>query len=427
MQPTGEGTRPVQTAALLQVSTPSRFDHNRGPEQPRRNVSDSAAVDRCSCTLSSVLPRSCQPLTQQLQDISSVTVAVVNLEYDGSILPVMGFGHLVPSSEDRGLLGVVYDSVPFPQHNRPDGQTTRLTVMMGGAWFQEEFGVPEAATAERLLSRATEAVRCHLGVTAAPSWSRVILHRLATHHYVSVCPLPDLILRMLDYDPKSRITPFYALQHNFFKKTTDEGTNTSSSTSTSPAMDHSHSASTTSSVSSSGGSSGSSNDNRNYRYSNRYYNSAVTHSDYEMTSPQAPSQQQMRMWPGSDGGGGGQDPGYTQLLLHKPAASQQHQRHFLDPPHHPHPTYSHHGNGGRGLRQGGQTGIGGGGGPQGSSPQMSDSMDVSVSLGLHHLGAVSSMEASQFGSASLPRSANRTVCLPDSDGSHRPRATSPAP
>lgn len=69
---------------------------------------------------------------------------------------------------------------------------------------------------------------------------------------LNVCSLPDLILRMLDYDPKSRITPFYALQHNFFKKTTDEGTNTSSSTSTSPAMDHSHSTSTTSSVSSSG-------------------------------------------------------------------------------------------------------------------------------------------------------------------------------
>lgn len=39
-----------------------------------------------------------------------------------------GFGHLVPSSEDRGLLGVVYDSVPFPQHNRTVGPTTRLTV-----------------------------------------------------------------------------------------------------------------------------------------------------------------------------------------------------------------------------------------------------------------------------------------------------------
>lgn len=42
---------------------------------------------------------------------------------------------------------------------------------------------------------------------------------------------------MLDFDPKTRITPYYALQHNFFKKTTDESTNTSNSTSTSPAME----------------------------------------------------------------------------------------------------------------------------------------------------------------------------------------------
>ncbi|XP_029283062.1 protoporphyrinogen oxidase, partial [Cottoperca gobio] len=38
--------------------------------------------------LSSVLPPSCQPLIQSLQDISTVTVAVVNLEYEGYILPV---------------------------------------------------------------------------------------------------------------------------------------------------------------------------------------------------------------------------------------------------------------------------------------------------------------------------------------------------
>lgn len=36
----------------------------------------------------------------------------------------------------------------------------------------------------------------------------------------------DLILRMLDYDPKTRITPYYALQHNFFKRTAEESTNT---------------------------------------------------------------------------------------------------------------------------------------------------------------------------------------------------------
>ncbi|XP_013884373.1 protoporphyrinogen oxidase [Austrofundulus limnaeus] len=127
--------------------------------------------------LSCVLPDSWQTLIQLLQDVSAVTVAVVNLEYDGSILPVKGFGHLIPSSEDPGVLGVVYDSVPFPEHNRPNGETTRLTVMMGGAWFQEVFGAPEAVTAESLLARATEAVSGQLGVTAAPSWSHVALHK----------------------------------------------------------------------------------------------------------------------------------------------------------------------------------------------------------------------------------------------------------
>eukprot|EP00095_Tigriopus_kingsejongensis_P009174 snap_masked-scaffold145_size311916-processed-gene-1.4 protein:Tk09174 transcript:snap_masked-scaffold145_size311916-processed-gene-1.4-mRNA-1 annotation:"serine threonine-protein kinase" len=32
----------------------------------------------------------------------------------------------------------------------------------------------------------------------------------------------DLILRMLDYDPKLRITPYYALQHNFFKRSPED-------------------------------------------------------------------------------------------------------------------------------------------------------------------------------------------------------------
>lgn len=38
--------------------------------------------------LSSVLPSSCLPLTQRLVGIETVTVAVVNLEYEGSVLPV---------------------------------------------------------------------------------------------------------------------------------------------------------------------------------------------------------------------------------------------------------------------------------------------------------------------------------------------------
>ncbi|XP_070551677.1 dual specificity tyrosine-phosphorylation-regulated kinase 1A-like isoform X1 [Ptychodera flava] len=69
----------------------------------------------------------------------------------------------------------------------------------------------------------------------------------------------DLILRMLDFDPTTRIKPYHALQHSFFKRTTDEGTNTSNSTSTSPAIEQQAGvggSSSASSASSSGGSRG---------------------------------------------------------------------------------------------------------------------------------------------------------------------------
>lgn len=36
---------------------------------------------------------------------------------------------------------------------------------------------------------------------------------------------------MLDYDPKTRVTPYYALQHSFFKKTSEESTSTISANS----------------------------------------------------------------------------------------------------------------------------------------------------------------------------------------------------
>uniref|UniRef100_A0A8C1A1T8 Dual specificity tyrosine-phosphorylation-regulated kinase 1A n=1 Tax=Cyprinus carpio carpio TaxID=630221 RepID=A0A8C1A1T8_CYPCA len=71
------------------------------------------------------------------------------------------------------------------------------------------------------------------------------------HAVADYLKFKDLILRMLDYDPKTRIQPYYALQHSFFKKTADEGTNTSSSVSTSPALEQSQSSGTTSSTSSS--------------------------------------------------------------------------------------------------------------------------------------------------------------------------------
>nr|XP_005999400.1 PREDICTED: protoporphyrinogen oxidase [Latimeria chalumnae] len=121
--------------------------------------------------LSFMLPPSMDALTEELRQILSATVAVVNLEYEGSVLPFVGFGHLVPSLEDACVLGIIYDSVSYPQQNRTGAPTTRLTVMMGGAWFLEQIGDPDKISQDHLLKVAMEAVRCHLGVQTDPLYS----------------------------------------------------------------------------------------------------------------------------------------------------------------------------------------------------------------------------------------------------------------
>lgn len=49
---------------------------------------------------------------------------------------------------------------------------------MGGAWFHRAGGSLGAVMQGDFLSRATEAVRDHLGVTAAPIWSHVEIQKV---------------------------------------------------------------------------------------------------------------------------------------------------------------------------------------------------------------------------------------------------------
>ncbi|NXK70999.1 PPOX oxidase, partial [Sylvietta virens] len=100
--------------------------------------------------LARALPPEAEPLARELGAIAAASVAVVNLQYEGAALPVTGFGHLVPSSEDPALLGIVYDSVAFPELDgtpaTPGSRALRLTVvMLGGAWFRQSFGDPAGA------------------------------------------------------------------------------------------------------------------------------------------------------------------------------------------------------------------------------------------------------------------------------------------
>nr|XP_060499211.1 protoporphyrinogen oxidase [Panthera onca] len=132
--------------------------------------------------LGKLLPAEAAPLARALSAITAVSVAVVNLQYRGARLPVQGFGHLVPSSEDPGVLGIVYDSVAFPeQDGSPPG--LRVTVMLGGSWLQTLEARGAVLSQELLQQQAQEAAATQLGLKEPPSHCLVHLHKNCIPQY----------------------------------------------------------------------------------------------------------------------------------------------------------------------------------------------------------------------------------------------------
>jgi len=128
-----------------------------------------------------------EALATALKAIPAVTVCVVNLEYAGDVLPFPGFGYLVPSFESQPLLGCVFDSAALPYHNARHGKpTTRLTVMIGGAWYERHFGDPDSTTPPlaRFEEMAIAAVRDHLKIQVEPSRTHVTLQKNCIPQYL---------------------------------------------------------------------------------------------------------------------------------------------------------------------------------------------------------------------------------------------------
>jgi protoporphyrinogen oxidase len=81
--------------------------------------------------LADILPAGQSNLSDLLARIPAVDVAVANLEYDGQVIPSQwrqAFGYLVPSHQSSKILGTVFDSSTFPELDREDKLSTRLTV-----------------------------------------------------------------------------------------------------------------------------------------------------------------------------------------------------------------------------------------------------------------------------------------------------------
>ncbi|TGZ55205.1 protoporphyrinogen oxidase [Temnothorax longispinosus] len=128
---------------------------NGEPQECSRVISSLGAKD-----LAELLREQHPGLSAELKAIPTVTVGVVNLEFQGNVLPLQAFGFLVPPKENLPLLGVIFDSCIFPE------SSTVLTVMMGGAWFEKYFG-PNPSE-EQLLTTAINHTKNILQIDEEP-------------------------------------------------------------------------------------------------------------------------------------------------------------------------------------------------------------------------------------------------------------------
>lgn len=143
-------------------------------------------VKKCSHIISSLPAKALAKLVEEqhpelateLSQIPTVTVGVVNLQYDDKILPMDAFGFLVPPKEKRPILGVIFDSCVFPQDS-----STVLTVMMGGAWFEQYFG--KNPSNGQLLDVAIKEVKNILNIKEEPiGYNVAILKDCIPQHVV---------------------------------------------------------------------------------------------------------------------------------------------------------------------------------------------------------------------------------------------------
>jgi protoporphyrinogen/coproporphyrinogen III oxidase len=119
-----------------------------------------------------------------LRDAHSVTVMVVNLYYTNpSILPVHGFGYLIPRSipweqNPECALGVAFDSDSCQAQDTAPG--TKVTVMLGGHWWDPFDVYPDA---DEGAAMAKAVLRRHLNIEEEPALVNVVLQRECIPQY----------------------------------------------------------------------------------------------------------------------------------------------------------------------------------------------------------------------------------------------------
>ncbi|PWY78205.1 putative protoporphyrinogen oxidase [Aspergillus heteromorphus CBS 117.55] len=118
------------------------------------------------------------------QNNTATTMMVINLYYEQpDLVPMRGFGYLIPRSvpaqnNPEQALGVIFGSDSSVKQDNAPG--TKLTVMMGGYWWDGRTDYPDHDTA---VDMARSLLERHLGITDAPLLARTRLQQNAIPQY----------------------------------------------------------------------------------------------------------------------------------------------------------------------------------------------------------------------------------------------------
>ena len=106
-------------------------------------------------------------VAEKLSEVKSCSVTVINVGYTKPVLSVEGFGYLTSTYSKEDILGVVFDSSVFPQHNERPSET-RLTIKL------EDRGLSR----DSMIEIALQGIKRHLGISQQPD---AISYKLAIH------------------------------------------------------------------------------------------------------------------------------------------------------------------------------------------------------------------------------------------------------
>ncbi|XP_011698280.1 PREDICTED: protoporphyrinogen oxidase-like [Wasmannia auropunctata] len=130
----------------------------------------------CAKDLAELLQEQHPGLSAELKAIPTVTVGLVNLEFQGNVLPQEAFSIFISPKENLPLLSVTFDSCINSE------SSTVLRVMMGGPWFEKYFG-PNPSE-EQLLSTAIKHTKSILQIDEEPVAHNVAILKDCIPQYV---------------------------------------------------------------------------------------------------------------------------------------------------------------------------------------------------------------------------------------------------